>query len=118
MKQIEPFNTNFHLSERVEQLVKESTKWKITTNKKKVFIAPNIIIAGGVGSFEPRKFPLKEAEKFEKNSVFYSLRYLDSFGQIVSLKFKEASLSEIPTEEFKLIIPEGTDIVSFRDNAQ
>ncbi|HIA44050.1 MAG TPA: hypothetical protein EYN84_07995, partial [Gammaproteobacteria bacterium] len=53
-----------------------------------------------------------------KNSVFYSLRYLDSFGQIVSLKFKEASLSEIPTEEFKLIIPEGTDIVSFRDNAQ
>ena len=64
MKQIEPFNTNFHLSERVEQLVKEGTKWKITTNKKKVFIAPSIIIAGGVGSFEPRKFPLKEAEKF------------------------------------------------------
>ena len=51
-----------------------------------------------------------------KNSVFYSLRYLDSFGQIVSLKFKEASLSAIPTEEFKLIIPEGTDIVSFRGN--
>ena len=74
MKQIEPFNTNFHLSERVEQLVKEGTKWKITTNKKKVFIAPNIIIAGGVGSFEPRRFPLKEAEKFEENSVFYSIR--------------------------------------------
>ena len=51
-----------------------------------------------------------------KNSVFYSLRYLDSFGQIVLLKFKEASLSAIPTEEFKLIIPEGTDIVSFRGN--
>ena len=51
-----------------------------------------------------------------KNSVFYSLRYLDSFGQIVSLKFKEASLSAIPTEEFKLIIPEGTDIVSYRGN--
>ena len=74
IKQIEPFNTNFHLSERVEQLVKEGTKWKITTNKKKVFIAPNIIIAGGVGSFEPRKFPLKEAEKFEESSVFYSIR--------------------------------------------
>ena len=74
IKQIEPFNTNFYLSERVEQLVKEGTKWKITTNKKKVFIAPNIIIAGGVGSFEPRKFPLKEAEKFEESSVFYSIR--------------------------------------------
>ena len=74
MKQIESFNTNFHLNERVEQLAKEGTKWKITTNKKKVFVAPNIIIAGGVGSFEPRKFPLKEAEKFEENSVFYSIK--------------------------------------------
>ena len=74
MKQIKPFNTNFHFSERVEQLVKEGTKWKITTNKKKVFITPNIIVAGGVGSFEPRKFPLKEAEKFEGNGVFYSIR--------------------------------------------
>ena len=35
-------------------------------NNKKEFIAPNIIIAGGVGSFEPRNISLKEAEKFEK----------------------------------------------------
>ena len=74
MKQIEPFNTNFHLNERVDQLAKEGTKWKITTNRKKVFIAPGVIIAGGVGSFEPRKFPLKEAEKFEDSGVFYSIR--------------------------------------------
>ena len=74
MKQIKPFNTNFHLSERVEQIAKEETKWKIVTNKKKIFIAPNIIIAGGVGSFEPRKFPLNEAEKFEENSIFYSIK--------------------------------------------
>ncbi len=74
MKQIEPFNTNFHLNERVDQVAKEETKWKITTNKKKVFIASSIIIAGGIGSFEPRKFPLKEAEKFEDSGVFYSIR--------------------------------------------
>ena len=74
VKQIEPFNTNFHLGERVEQLAKKETKWIITTNKKKVFIASSIIIAGGVGSFEPRKFPLKEAEKFENNGVFYSIK--------------------------------------------
>ena len=74
IKQIEPFNTNFHLNERVDQLVKEGNKWKITTNRKKVFIAPCVIIAGGVGSFEPRKFPLKEAEKFEDSGVFYSIR--------------------------------------------
>ena len=74
MKQIEPFNTNIHLNERVEQLAKEGTKWKITTNRKNVFVASSIIIAGGVGSFEPRKFPLKEAEKFEESGVFYSIK--------------------------------------------
>ena len=33
-----------------------------------------IIIAGGVGSFEPRKFSVKEAETFENKGVFYSVR--------------------------------------------
>ena len=69
----EPFNTNIYLSERVDQVAKEGTKWKITANTKKVFIAPSIIIAGGVGSFEPRKFSIKEAEKFENNGVYYSI---------------------------------------------
>ena len=38
------------------------------------FQTPNVIIAGGVGSFEPRKFPVKECEKFENKSVFYSIK--------------------------------------------
>ena len=42
--------------------------------KEKIFIAPNIIIAGGVGSFEPRKFLIKDAEKFENNGIFYSIK--------------------------------------------
>ena len=42
--------------------------------EKKLFYAPNIIIAAGVGSFEPRKFSVKEAEKFENNGVFYSIK--------------------------------------------
>jgi len=74
LEQIKPFKTNFHLDERVEEVVKEEKNWKITTNKKKIFIAPNIIIAGGVGSFEPRKFPIKDAEKFENKGVFYSIK--------------------------------------------
>ena len=74
LEQIKPFKTNFHLNERVEEVVKEEKNWKITTNKKKIFITPNIIIAGGVGSFEPRKFSIKEAEKFENKSVFYSIK--------------------------------------------
>jgi len=74
LKQIEPFKTNFHLNERVEELKKDGSNWQVTTNKKKVFITPNIIIAGGVGSFEPRKFSTKDAEKFEGKSVFYSIK--------------------------------------------
>ena len=74
LEQIKPFKTNIHLNQRVEEVVKEKANWKITTNKKNIFLAPNIIIAGGVGSFEPRKFPVKEAEQFENNGVFYSVK--------------------------------------------
>ena len=73
LKQIAPFKTNFHYSERVDEVIKDKDNWIIKTNKGKNFTAPNIIIAGGVGSFEPRKLPLKDAEKFEGKSVFYSI---------------------------------------------
>ena len=74
LEQIKPFKTNFHLNERVQEISKEENSWKITTSGKKTFLAPNIIIAAGVGSFEPRKFSVKEAEKFENNGVFYSIK--------------------------------------------
>jgi len=74
LEQIKAFKTNFHLNERVEEISKEENNWKITTSGKKIFIAPNIIIAAGVGSFEPRKFSVKGAEKFENNGVFYSIK--------------------------------------------
>ena len=74
LEQIKPFKTNFHLNERVQEISKEKENWKITTNKNKIFITPNVIIAGGVGSFEPRKFSIKDIEKFENNSVFYSIK--------------------------------------------
>ena len=74
LEQIKPFKTNIYLNERVEEVIKDKNNWKITTSKKKVFLTPNIIIAGGVGSFEPRKFPLKEAEQFEDIGVYYSVK--------------------------------------------
>ena len=74
LEQIKPFKTNFHLGQRVEEISKEKNNWKIVTSKKNIFSAPNIIIAAGVGSFEPRKFQINEAEKFENNGVFYSIK--------------------------------------------
>ena len=74
LKQIEPFNFKIHLNQRVEKLSKEGNNWKITTSNKNEFLSSSIIIAGGVGSFEPRKFTVKECEKFENNSVLYSIK--------------------------------------------
>ena len=74
IKQIKPFNVNFHLSERVEEIKKINTRWSVKTNKNKEFDVASIVIAGGVGSFEPRKFPLKECGKFEGKFLFYSIK--------------------------------------------
>ena len=74
LKQIEPFNVKFHLHERVEIVKKENQNWYVKTNNNTEFSVFSIIIAGGVGSFEPRKFPLKDIEKFENKSLFYSIK--------------------------------------------
>ena len=74
INQIKPFNIKFHLSERVDEIKKEGDNWVVKTNKGTRFSTPNVIIAGGVGSFEPRKFPIKECEKFENKSVLYSIK--------------------------------------------
>ena len=59
----------------------ENCKWKNESGTPclNIFSAPNIIIAGGVGSFEPRKLSLKEAEKFEGKQIFYSVTNKDLF---------------------------------------
>ena len=74
IKQIKPFKTNFHLGDRVEEVKKVKDNWIIKTIKGKEFITKSIIIAGGVGSFEPRKFSVKECEKFEGKEILYSVK--------------------------------------------
>ncbi len=74
IEQIKPFKTNFHLNERVEKVKKEKNYWIIKTASGKEFKSSSIIIAGGVGSFEPRKFSVKECEKFEGKEIFYSIK--------------------------------------------
>ena len=74
IEQIKAFKTNFHLNERVEELKKVEKKWLIKTNKGTEFEASSIIIAAGVGSFEPRKFPTKEIDKYEGKQILYSIK--------------------------------------------
>ena len=59
--------------------MQDKNNWIVKTNNNNEFIAPNIIIAGGVGSFEPRKFSLKESEKFEGKSIFYAVKNKEIF---------------------------------------
>ena len=79
LDQIKPFKSEFFLSERVDEVKKDIQNWIIKTNKNNQFTAPNIIIAGGVGSFEPRKLSVKEAEKYEDKSIFYAVKNKEEF---------------------------------------
>ncbi len=74
IEQIKPFNFNFHLNDRVQELKKENDNWIVKTTNGKEFSTPNVVIAGGVGSFEPRKFPTKSAERFDGKNVLYSIK--------------------------------------------
>ena len=79
MKQIKPFDAEFFLNERVEEVKQDKENWVVKTNKKNEFSAPNIIIAGGVGSFEPRKLSIKDTEKFEGKSLYYAVKDKEQF---------------------------------------
>jgi thioredoxin reductase (NADPH) len=74
VEQIKAFNTKFHLNERVEEIKKVKKKWITKTNKGTEFETSSIIIAAGVGSFEPRKFSTKEIDKFVGKEILYSIR--------------------------------------------
>ena len=86
VSQLKPFNIKFHLGERVDEVKKESNNWIVKTNNGQSFLTPNVIIAGGVGSFEPRKFSIKECEKFENKFLFYAVKDKNIFkGKTVSI---------------------------------
>ncbi|WP_299208117.1 NAD(P)/FAD-dependent oxidoreductase [uncultured Dokdonia sp.] len=75
MKQIEPFKPQFTLGERAETLEKlEDGTFVVTTNKGTKHHAPIVAIAGGLGSFEPRKPLLEELSKFENKGVEYIIK--------------------------------------------
>ena len=79
LEQVKPFNTEFFYNERVDEVRQDKDNWIVTTNNNNEFSAPNIIIAGGVGSFEPRKLSIKNTEKYEGKSLFYSVKNKDQF---------------------------------------
>jgi thioredoxin reductase (NADPH) len=74
MLQIEPFDATFHLGEEVVELHQEDGGFHVGTSADKSFFAKTVFIAAGVGSFQPRKLRLPEAESLEDRHVFYRVR--------------------------------------------
>ena len=75
MKQIEPFQPGFTLGERAENIEKQDDNtFIVTTNKGTKHEAPIVAIAGGLGSFEPRKPLIDSLSKYEDNGVEYIIR--------------------------------------------
>lgn len=86
LDQIKPFKPEFHLNQRVNEIKKNNKLWRVITSENKIFETPNIIIAGGVGSFEPRKVDIKNAEKFEGKGFYYSVKDKSKFkDQIIAI---------------------------------
>lgn len=79
-KQAEPFQPGFTLGERAESIDKqEDGTFIVTTNEGTQHQAPAVIIAGGLGSFEPRKPLIENLEKFEKKGIEYMVREPEAF---------------------------------------
>ncbi len=75
MEQIRPFEPGFTFGERAETLEKqEDGSFVVTTNKGTRHHAPVVVIAGGLGSFEPRKPQLERISEFEEKGVVYMIK--------------------------------------------
>src|SRR5262245_6566441 len=60
MKQIKPFDPQFHLQEMVETIEKIGDPlFRVTTDQGKVFECKVVVIAAGGGSFQPKRPPIQ-----------------------------------------------------------
>ncbi len=75
MVQIEPFNPVFHLGEEVTEVEAIDDDWfRVVTDNGKEFRTRTVFIAGGVGSFQPRRLRFEGIDAFEDENLFYKVR--------------------------------------------
>lgn len=80
MEQAKPFSPTFTLGERVDHLDKqEDGSFIVTTSDKTKVHAQVIIIAGGLGCFEPRKPVVENLELFEGKGITYMVKNPETF---------------------------------------
>jgi thioredoxin reductase (NADPH) len=80
MEQIKQFEPGFTLGERAETIDKqEDGSFIVTSNKGTQIHASVVAIAGGLGSFEPRKPLIEDIEFYENKGIKYFIKNPDKF---------------------------------------
>jgi thioredoxin reductase (NADPH) len=80
LDQIAPFKPTFTLGERVEQITRqEDQSFIVATNEHTKVHCKVIVIAGGLGCFEPRKPTIERLEDFEGRGVAYMVKNPELF---------------------------------------
>ena len=80
LKQIEPFDYDLNLSQRVQTISEDGDFWILETNEGNKFKTKNIFIAAGAGSFEPRRPPnIENPDLFLNKGVTYAVRNMDQY---------------------------------------
>ena len=80
MEQIKQFEPGFTLGERAETIDKqEDGSFIVTSNKGKRFHAAVVAIAGGLGSFEPRKPLIDGIDFYEDKGIKYFIKNPEKF---------------------------------------
>ena len=77
--QIKPFEPSIKLGEEVIQVEKNNGDYKIITNKGSRFLTKTIFIAGGVGSFQPKKMRVENIENYKDNWLHYRVKEKQNF---------------------------------------
>jgi thioredoxin reductase (NADPH) len=79
-QQIAPFEPVLHLGQEVTQVAKrDDGRFDVATAGGLQFDAGAIVIAGGVGSFQPRRLGVEGIEAYEGSQVFYRVRSAADF---------------------------------------
>ena len=80
LKQIEPFSPGMHLGEEVQVLERQDDDtFNLETSKGTKFNAKAVVIAAGVGSFQPRPLNVKDADQFAGKTLHYRVRDPEQF---------------------------------------
>lgn len=79
-EQIRPFSPGFHLGHEVSRVQRrEDGRFDVETSRGARFDAGAVIIAGGVGSFQPRRLAVPGAERYEGTRIHYRVKDAEQF---------------------------------------